>query len=357
MHSFNCAAAWTVSQLEEDTSWIHVLSEPHQNELKNALLQFKESVATNGLAQKVREGTLLPSKDNFILPTLGPLLEQAQLDLEEGCGVVLFQNFPLDCSEDDSRLMYGGMLSYIGTPQPQTVMGELLQPIQDEGQANLYERRGSKHHLGLPVHNDGCDVVGFLCRRTPLSGGETILASAVAIHNEMLRTCPDQLTILYQDFANAWQDYMYPEGRNTEATTLPRTWSAPVFSERDGEICCRYSRFYTDRAQNFPGVAQMSESQIDALDTFDRYINDKESWQYRRHFQEGDVMFVNNHVLLHSRTEFINGEELHNQRQLYRAWMAVPNSRPLAESMKVFFGNVEPGSQRGGVKKEFMTVS
>jgi hypothetical protein len=217
------------------------------------------------------------------------------------------------------------------------------------------DQGGSKHNLGLPIHNDGCDVVGFLCRRTPLSGGETILVSAAAIHNELLAKHPDALALLYQPLHNAWQDYMFPDGRNAEGTGLPRTWDAPVFSVAGGRLCARYSRFYIDRAQPFAGVPKLSPAQIDALDRLDRYLGDAQRWQYRRYFEPGDLLLLNNHVVFHSRTRFVNGNELASRRQLIRAWLAVPNSRPLATSMASFFGDTTAGARRrGGVKDDFM---
>lgn len=356
LSAFDIKAAWDIETLKENQAWIQTLSDEHHRELHTALARFREKVSREGKDRLLESGTLLPDEDNFILPTLGPLLKQAQTDLEDGYGIALLRNFPLEDGEEDIRLMFGGLLSYIGKARPQTVRGELLQSVQDEGQAQLDERRGSKHNLGLPIHNDGCDVVGFLCTGTPASGGETIIVSAAAVHNAMLKKHPEALRTLYQPYDNAWQDYMYPEVRNTEATTLPRTWTAPVFSQRKGKMCCRYSRFYIDRAQTFMGIEAMTAQQKAALDLFDAYINDSEKWQYRRHFEKGDVLFLDNHVLLHSRTSFTNGEDINERRHLYRAWIAVPNSRPLDKSMACFFGDVEAGSERGGVKEEFMAI-
>jgi alpha-ketoglutarate-dependent taurine dioxygenase len=349
-------AAWDVKTLQEDKTWVQTLSDEHHQELRLALAQFRKQVSAEGKEGCIKDGTLLPDETNFTLPVLGPLLKQAQQDLEEAYGIVLFRNFPLQDSDEDVRLMFGGLLSYIGTARSQTVRGELLQPVQDEGQAKLDERRGSKHNLGLPIHNDGCDVVGFLCAETPISGGETIIVSAAAVHNALLKGHPEALRCLYRPYENAWQDYMFPEHKNTEATRLPRTWTAPIFSQREGKMSCRYSRFYIDRAQHYKGVKPMAKEQRNALDIFDAYLNDAENWQYRRQFDKGDVLFVNNHVLFHSRTAFIDGEDVKDRRKLYRAWMAVPNSRPLDKSMACFFGNVEAGAARGGVKDEFMVV-
>jgi alpha-ketoglutarate-dependent taurine dioxygenase len=356
LEPFAIHAAWEPSVLRQDPSWVHDISAPQQKELSKALQHCRSRVDA-GLRPPLVPGHALMSVEDFPLPTLGPALARAQRDLEQGLGAVLFRNFPLEADSGDVQLMYAGLVAHIGTPQHQTVDGQRLQPVQDEGQAPLDERRGSKHNLGLPVHNDGCDVVGFLCTRPAQEGGTTILVSAAAVHNAMLESHPEELQTLYQPFYNAWQDYMYEEGSNTEATKLPRTWAAPVFSVKEGQLCCRYSRFYTDRAQTYTGVPPMSEAQLTALDTFDSYLYDEQRWQYRREFERGDVLFLNNHVVLHSRTQFVDGQNAEQRRHLYRAWIAVPNSRPLAESMSCFFGNVEAGSQRGGVKKEFMLAS
>ncbi|MEZ5490435.1 MAG: TauD/TfdA family dioxygenase [Gammaproteobacteria bacterium] len=358
---YESSLAWKPETIRKDTSWVTHLSDENTKELKEALAFFKAWVKSNGKQDEVDSGVLYPCQENFPLPVFGNKLAQTRHNLEHAYGIALFKGFPQDVSEQDAKIMFGGLVAYVGTLMPQTVNRELLQPVQDEGQAKLDERRGSKHNMGLPIHNDGCDVVGFLCRRTPLRGGATILVSAAAVHNRMLEEHPELVTELYQPFYHSWQDYQYPGGINDEqasqAYNLSRTWCAPIFSREQGKLCVRYSRFYTDRAQTYDNIPRLTERQIEALDTFDRYINDQDSWQFRRDFGKGDILFVNNHELFHSRTEFVNGENIEECRQLYRAWIAVPNSRPLSSSMACFFGNTAAGSLRGGVKEEFIAIA
>jgi alpha-ketoglutarate-dependent taurine dioxygenase len=341
--------AWNPQDLAADTRWQHVLSSAQRGELLAALQAWKDGQGSD-------DGKALPLRpEQFPLGSLARLLQEIQHSLEHHRGVFLLHDFPLDCSEDDSRILFAGLLAHIGWLQQQTIGGEFLQPVQDEGQAQRYERRGSKHNLGLPVHNDGCDVVAFLCRRAALEGGDTILVSAGAVHNQMMKECPELLAELYGQYHNAWQDYMFPQGRNTEDGPHPRTWQAPIFSMTGGKICARYSRFYIDRAQQFPGVPELRPRQLEALNRFDEYLYDAERWQFRRSFRPGDVLLVNNHIVFHTRTEFRDGEPAGQRRQLYRAWMAVPNSRPISPSLKDFFGNTEAGSRRRCcVKDEFL---
>ncbi len=344
------AEAWAPEELATDTSWQVTLTDHDRTELRSALFHYRK------LCEAQQSPLAVPLEASlFPLPGMAQLLARIQHDLEYGKGVFLLQDFPLDCSEEDAKVMYGGLLSHIGWLKAQTIYGEYLQPVQDEGQARLDERRGSKHNLGLPIHNDGCDVVAFLCRRPAQRGGETILVSPAAVHNQMLQDHPDALRQLYGHYHNAWQDYMYPEGRNSDQSKRSRTWEAPIFSMAEGRICARYSRFYIDRAQSYPGVPGMSEAQLNALNVFDEYIYGADRWQFRRQFRKGDVLLLNNHIVFHSRTAFEDGAEVASKRQLYRAWMAMPNSRPLSPALHDFFGNVTAGSAgRCCVKHEFM---
>jgi alpha-ketoglutarate-dependent taurine dioxygenase len=341
--------SWHPQELAADTRWRHRLSPADQADLRAALQAWKAGQGSG-------DGRQLPMRpEQFPLGGLSRLLEGIQHSLEHHRGVFLLQDFPLDCSEEDSCIMFAGLLAHVGWLQQQTIGGEYLQPVQDEGQAQKYERRGSKHNLGLPLHNDGCDVVAFLCRRAALEGGETILVSPGAVHNRMLEECPELLAELYGHYHNAWQDYMFPQGRNTEDGPHPRTWEAPIFSMTGDRICARYSRFYIDRAQEFPGVPELRPRQLEALNRFDQYLYDAEHWQFRRSFLPGDVLLLNNHIVFHTRTAFRDGEQPGQKRQLYRAWLAMPNSRPISPALKDFFGNTAAGSpHRCCVKDEFL---
>ena len=52
--------------------------------------------------------------------------------------------------------------------------------------------------IALDYHTDGSDLVGLLCLRTARTGGLSCVANAVAIHNEMVRECPDLAAALYE---------------------------------------------------------------------------------------------------------------------------------------------------------------
>ena len=63
----------------------------------------------------------------------------------------------------------------------------------------------------------------------------------------------------------------------------------------------------------------------------------------------GEIMFANNYVLLHARTEFEDHPEYERRRHLLRMWLAMPNSRPLSPLMRAVYRDQRAGAVRGGL--------
>lgn len=64
----------------------------------------------------------------------------------------------------------------------------------------------------------------------------------------------------------------------------------------------------------------------------------------------GDVLFLNNWVTLHRRTEFNDFPEPERKRHILRIWLSMPNSRPLDPMFRENYGAVEAGALRGGMR-------
>ena len=64
----------------------------------------------------------------------------------------------------------------------------------------------------------------------------------------------------------------------------------------------------------------------------------------------GDLLFLNNWVTLHRRTEFEDHPEPERKRHILRIWLSVPNSRPLDPLFLENYGAVEAGALRGGMR-------
>jgi hypothetical protein len=85
----------------------------------------------------------------------------------------------------------------------------------------------------------------------------------------------------------------------------------------------RYNRTFIDSAQRFNEVPRLSALQIEALDSVDRLCNDP-ALRLDMTLERGDMQFVNNYVVLHSRTAYEDHAEEARKRHLLRLWLRTP---------------------------------
>jgi len=350
---FLVKAAWEGRTLEQDRSWEIELTDSHRQELREALDAFKAWAHDRKLTAQWLHGNMVPLPANFPLPTLGPLLRQAQQELEEGFGLVRFRGFPIDgWTTKDLHLMHVGACGHVGQARPQTVFGEMVQDLRDVGQGGQIERRGSKHNRALKLHNDPSDAVAFLCIQPAYSGGIGQFASSVAIHNALLAVAPQQVETLYRPVYHSYQEYLFVRtGANLDHIPKRSFYPMPVFTAEQGKFACKYSSFYVDQAQEMPGVPALTKAQRAALDALEAELANPK-WKFEISYERGDLVLINNYVCLHGRTPFVDSPENERQRRhMLRLWLAMPNSRPLSSAWReqVFFQRTEAGAIRGGV--------
>ena len=220
-------ATWMGPDLQDTTDWVHELDEGHREELLTALA----AVEVAGL------DFLEIGKDEFQLPTLGPMIE-GLIDDEvlAGRGFVLLRGVPLDgLTERQIELMYWGLGNYFGMPLAQGEHAtDLFAHVRDEGvDRNLNTGGGllNKHSEALPFHTDSSDVVGLLCINPAMKGGASTIVSAAAVHNEILRTRPDLLEVMYEQF---WFDRKRGDGPESFASARSSRSTTRECSTRSG---------------------------------------------------------------------------------------------------------------------------
>jgi hypothetical protein len=69
----------------------------------------------------------------------------------------------------------------------------------------------------------------------------------------------------------------------------------------------------------------------------------------------GDMQLLNTYVVIHSRTNFEDHEEPEKKRHLLRLWLSIPQGQRLPALWKEYFGAIEAGSVRGGVRGSQIT--
>jgi Taurine catabolism dioxygenase TauD, TfdA family len=95
-------------------------------------------------------------------------------------------------------------------------------------------------------------------------------------------------------------------------------------------------------------VPALSADGHEALDLLDAILR-RPSVMYEMYLQPGDMQILNNHVTLHSRTEFEDHDDPALKRCLFRLWLAPPDSVALPESWRPAYRAIEAGTVRGGI--------
>src|SRR3954454_13647976 len=166
-------------------------------------------------------------RDDFPLPTLGPVLDRLRAEVLEGRGFVLLRGVPVeDRPISESATAYWGIGSYFGSARSQNAKGHLLGHIYDLGQGLSATNPNLRSYATAErqnFHIDRCDLVALLCLRRAKSGGQSMLVSSMTLHNVMAERRPDLLERLYRPMPVDRRGEV-PEGKGP-------FYEAPVFNE------------------------------------------------------------------------------------------------------------------------------
>lgn len=325
-------AVWYGRELRQRDDWVRHFSSAEVAELDAAVRAFK------GSGQPLAE----ISPASFRLPAVGAALGMVLDELLEGRGFVMLRGLPVErYTREEQAIAYMGIGSYLGAARSQNAEGHLLGHVKDLGlDINDPKVRYYQTSRRLEYHTDSVDVVGLLCLKTAKSGGESFIASSMTLYNEILARRPDLLPALFEPFATDRRGEV-PEG-------MQPWFDMPVYHRHAGRLSCIYVRQYIESAQkHFPGAKRLTRAQVEAMDLMDELLNDPQV-HLSMAFLPGDMQFLHNHQILHSRNDFENWPEPARHRHLLRLWLAPDAARPLPDIFAPRYGGVAPG-RRGGI--------
>src|SRR6266478_3409915 len=217
-------------------------------------------------------------REHFPLTALRPRLEQTVAELYDGRGFVVLRGLPVQrYSDDDVGLIFWGLGRYLGGPLYQNPQGELLGHVYDHGRTyGNIDVRGYETNAYLPYHTDAGDMVGLLCLRRALAGGLSSIVSSVAVHNEI------------------------------NAGAVKR--GVPL--------------------------TMLEQAALDHLDEQTR----RPDLRLDMDLQAGDIQFINNYTILHSRTGFVDSPEPDQKRHMLRLWLKFAKPWPLSAEFPTHLG-------------------
>lgn len=324
-------AVWLAEDLERDERWIHRLSDGEIAELDRAV----EAVLAKGLtAQRF-------IRDDFPLTALADTIAGWAHEIDNGRGFVLIRGLDAKRYDEDALLaLYWGIGVHLGLPVAQNADGHLLGHVRDQGRDYQAKNvRGYTTSAQLKAHCDAADVVGLLCRHPAKSGGESLIASSLAVYNHIAQEHPEYLPYLMEGF----HFDLRGEGAtdNPDETTFHKV---PVFSWFEGRMSCRFNEKTIIDGMRKAGQPLEGKA-LEAVKAVGELAMSK-PFRYDMVFQQGDIQFLSNHTVLHARNAFEDWPEEERRRDLWRLWLNLRDGRPLDRN---FADRMNTGP-RGGVR-------
>ncbi len=323
-------SAWKSAELAADDSWIYPLGPSDIQELDAAV----EAVLEKG--KKLYEFGL----EDFPLKGLAATIEAIIDQLENGRGCALIRG--LDVSRYDGetlKILYWGLGAHLGEPVSQNDRGHLISRVTDSGRDYQSKNiRGYTTNSRIAPHCDPADTVGLLCAHPAKKGGASEIASAMTIYNEILADHPEYLEPLTAGFHFDLRGEGVTD--DPDEVTFNRV---PVFSYFGGRLSCRFNtRTIQDGQKKFgeplDGLALEAVEAVAELAM-------RDDIRFDLAFREGDIQFLNNHMILHARAGFEDHPEPERRRDLLRLWVNLRDGRKLAPE---FADRLNTGP-RGGI--------
>jgi hypothetical protein len=322
--------AWRGPHLAEQADWQYRLTAGEVDEVDSALRHF------GSLRIAFLEATL----EDFPLPRLGVTLRRLIERLERSRGFVIVRGLPVAAkSAAEARAMLWGLGLHMGIAIPQNAEAEMIVSVKDESLMQPSARSYASSE-GIEFHVDPCDLVALLCRQPAMEGGQSLIASSLAVHDEIQRRRPDLLEVLYEPF---------PFVERTSAADRPY-YESPIFGVVDGWFTSHYFKRRTLAAEQCPGAPSLTPQQREAVDLVEQVASDPQI-VFRTMLEGGDLQIMSNHLVYHSRTAFRDFDAPEARRHLYRLWLSTPLSRPLPQRFAAAWnGPVAAGALRGGYR-------
>jgi alpha-ketoglutarate-dependent taurine dioxygenase len=256
---------------------------------------------------------------DFAMPACRRAMARVRDILARGVRFAIVDRLPVDeMDAGEATAIYWLLSSMIARPVAQKLDGTLVYDVLDTGQEALPGSgvRPDKTNIEIRFHNDNAyndtppDYVGLLCLRRALSGGHSRVLSFHTAYNEMLARFPGRLGRLYQPF---WFDRQ----REFHPGESP-VFAAPVFDD-GAELKARFSVHQINSGYAMKGepVDEAGEAALSAM--LDIFEDEELSVDFD--LEPGQMQFVDNRALGHSRTAFVDDTDPAQKRHLVRLWL------------------------------------
>lgn len=333
MRHANTRAAWRVDDLSSETGLVFELDGKARRDLMVAVEKAADPA----------KSLLDYRRDDFDLGSAWPTIAASLQEVRDGTGFAILRGLPRDgMTAHAFELLTWAIGLHTGVARPQGKSSQFLSAVRDAGVTyRTGKGRGYSSNADLDFHTDSADIVLLTCYNVARSGGMSMVSSSITAHEILTMERPDLAELLHEPYFFSRQQ----EQAADEAPFYPN----PIYDEHDGLLFSKWNRNRLRSAQAIDGVPPLLAIQHEALDLLDEILR-RPSVMHTMYLRPGDMQILNNHVTLHSRTEFEDHEDPALKRCLFRLWLAPPDGVALPESWRPAYRAIEARAVRGGIK-------
>ncbi len=303
-------AAVLTEVVEAPSAWV--------NQGKDYFLFELSEARIDAIERAVQATKHLPiqavTRAEFDDPEIRALAREILSDLRDGRGAVVISQLPQGrFSPDDYERAYWGLGQHLGTPVIQNYLGDLITRVEKEENSDKprdtrTKGRGYRNANEAGYHTDTDEIVGLMCIERAETGGESVITSAISIHNDFVRNHPELLDALYEGYYQAiGEDEVMTEEKS------------PIFGYVEGRLSV-YCQF---RAMKL-AATNRGEALSPELEAAVEYFYERAKANEAEFLlQPGEILLWNNRTQLHGRRGFENSPE--RKRLLLRLWLRPDN--------------------------------
>jgi hypothetical protein len=257
-------------------------------------------------------------------------------------GIGLIRGLPRErYSDQELELLFWGLSLHLGIGVSQNAEGDRLGHVRSKAlDYNALNVRGYQTSHALEFHCDPSDVVGLLCLNQAPSGGESAVVSGLSVYNAVVAEHPEYLPALERGF-------IYDRRGEQAYYQQPVSDPVPVFAHINGQISIRYVRQSIETGMAKLG-RQFSTEELGLLDYLDE-VTQRLNLVVTMRLAPGDIQFVNNYAVLHSRMSYEDHPDPAKRRHLLRLWLKVDGLRRL-DPRFVEYDETTGWSRREGIR-------
>jgi alpha-ketoglutarate-dependent taurine dioxygenase len=307
-HAIEGASAWKRADIRSEDYRV-VLDGPCLDEIRRAV----DDIRAHPLP------AILHTPADFDMTNCHAAMAEVRRILKQGVRFAVVDRLPVEeMSKDEAECVYWLLSSMICRPVAQKLDGTMIYDVHDTGAQALPGSgiRPDKTNIEIRFHIDNAynttppEFVGLLCLRTAKSGGVSRVLSFHTVHNMLRERHPGLLPRLYRPFWFDRQKEFFPGE--------PETFFAPVF-EDDDELRSRFSAHQIAGGYKMRGEPLDDEGAAAIAATLDIFEDPEVAIDFA--FAPGEIQFVDNRTLGHSRSEFEDWAEPERRRHLVRLWL------------------------------------